>query len=151
MGRKSKPNIVKLLENNPGGRPLPEEIKLEGEAGSAPEWFNEDQREAWDDITAAAPPDLLKAADRNLLVIYCQAVGEHKEASLRLEAEGYIVEAVRGGTKRNDWVAVKNRAAEIMLKAGSEMGFTPASRSKVVSQGKGKTNRFKTNGRRSGT
>jgi P27 family predicted phage terminase small subunit len=148
-GRKTKPNALKLIENNPGGRPLPDEIEIEGAIGEPPEWFEQDETDAWNDVVEAAPPGLLTAVDANLLTIYSQAVAEYKEASLRLKKEGYIVEASRGAMKRNDWVLVKNKAAELMLKAGSEMGFTPASRSKVsTGNGKGKSNKFGSNGKK---
>lgn len=149
-GRKPKPNVLKVINNNPGGRPLPEELEIEGELGGAPDWFSEEELLAWNNILEAAPPGLLTSVDHNLLVIYCQACAEHKEASLMLKSEGYVVESLTGAKKKNEWVVVKNRAAEIMLKTGSEMGFTPASRSKVsASGGSKKGNKFSGNGKRS--
>jgi P27 family predicted phage terminase small subunit len=148
-GRKPKPNTLKLIEGNLGGRPLPEELECDIEIGDPPDWFNEEELAAWNHVIEVAPPNLLKGIDWNLIVLYCEAVAEHKEASLRLKREGYIVDASRGGTKRNDWHVVKNGAAEKIIKIGSEIGFSPASRSKVVPQGGKKGNKFGNNGKRS--
>lgn len=147
-GRKNIPSLVHELRGNPGGRPIPKQIEVHGDIEDAPEWFNEEQLKAWNHVIKNAPPSLLKLCDESTLIAHCCAVAAHKEATLMLGREGYVQETLTGATKRNEWFHVQSKAAEQILKTSSEMGFTPASRSKVsASQAKSK-NKFSENGNR---
>lgn len=148
QGRKPKPNVIKLLENNPGGRPLPEELEVEGDIGDMPSWFNEFQAEAWRHVMENAPPGLLKSVDMSLMVVHCVAAGQLKESTLMLEREGMIEYTIKGESKRNNWQLIQSKAMEITLKTASEMGFTPASRQKVTIGTKKPENKFSGNGKR---
>lgn len=145
-----KPAIVKLLENNPGGRPIEEEVEAVGDLSEMPEWFDDEQKLVWDYTMKHAPKGVLKFIDQSAMVAYCVAVATHKEATLRLGREGFVETSARETTKRSEWFHIQAKAAEQMLKYAAEMGFTPASRSKVFA-GSGqdkKANEFANNGRR---
>lgn len=148
QGRKNTPTLVTELRGNPGKRPLPEEIYVERNIGDAPAWFNSEQLAAWNHIIDNAPEGLIKFIDESTLIAHCCAVAQHKEATLMIGREGAVVEASQGGTKKSDWFNVQAKCVEQIIKTSSEMGLTPASRSKVAAS-KGKSaNKFSGNGKR---
>ncbi len=83
------------------------EPKPDGPIGDAPAWMAEDEAEVWREIVSEAPPGVLTNADRGLLGIM---------ATLR----------VLLCTRQAD---AKDKA--LLLRCYTELGMTPASRSKV--------------------
>jgi len=131
-GRKPKPTHLKLLEGNPGRRPLnhAEPVPV-GDLHSAPEWLTDSQKEGWAYAIASAPAGLLKRIDRTLLTIWVVAEDLHREASEAITKGGAIITTRNGEVAQNPYMAVMNRQVPVMLKAASELGFTPASRSRI--------------------
>lgn len=131
-GRKPKPTHLKLLEGNPGRRPLnhAEPVPV-GDLSEPPEWLNDSQKEGWAYAIASAPPGLLKRIDRTLLTIWVVAEDLHREASEAVTIGGAIITTRNGEVAQNPYMTVMNRQVPVMLKAASELGFTPASRSRI--------------------
>lgn len=132
-GRKPKPTHLKVLAGNPGRRPLNKsEPKPEGDLFDAPEWMTESQRAGWAYAIANAPGGLLKMLDRSTLTIWVVAEDLHRQASEAVAKLGILIKSpVKGEPMQNPYVAVLNKQAAIMLKASAELGFTPASRSRI--------------------
>ena len=148
-GQKRKPAALHALKNFPGGsRPIPEEVEAVGDLESCPDWFDAERREVWEHSIAHAPKGVLKIIDRNTLAIYCHAVATHKAAVLALAEEGMVKVAPSGYEQPSPWIAIMNTQAKTILQAGAEMGFTPASRSKVSAGPVKKSNAFASNGKR---
>lgn len=138
-GRKPKPTHLKLLEGNPGRRPLnhAEPVPI-GDLHSAPEWLTDSQKEGWAYAIASAPAGLLKRIDRTLLTIWVVAEDLHREASEAITKGGAIITTRNGEVAQNPYMVVMNRQVPVMLKAASELGFTPASRSRIHLSSAGK-------------
>ena len=86
-----------------------------------------------------APAGLLKLVDESSLLVYVTAKATHRAAAEKLAQEELTVLSLNGGIMQNPLITVMNRQAEIMLKAAAQMGFSPASRTKVsVETGKEK-------------
>jgi P27 family predicted phage terminase small subunit len=78
-----------------------------------------------------APPGLLTGTDREVLAIWCVACVEHARAAQEVRNLGQVVKTKDGNAIQKPYLPIVNRQALIMLKAGSEMGFSPAARASL--------------------
>jgi len=126
------PTALKKLHGNPGNHPLPKnEPEGVGDLWAPPEWFDDEQRAQWHYALEYAPPGLLTGTDREALVIWCVACVEHARAVVEVRRSGQIVKTKDGNVIQNPYLGVVNRQAMIMLKAGGELGFSPAARASL--------------------
>lgn len=128
---KFQPTSLKELHGNPRKQRLPtpeEEPQGVGVLWAPPQWFNEDQRDQWHYAIENAPPGLLTGTDREVLAIWCVASVEHAKAAQEVVKLGQVVKTKDGNAIQNPFLPIVNRQALIMLRAGGEMGFSPASR-----------------------
>jgi phage terminase small subunit len=72
-------------------------------------------------------------------VIWCVAAVNHALAAQEVRKLGQIVKTKDGNAIQNPYLPIVNRQALIMLRAGAEMGFSPASRAALgrAAQGEG--------------
>jgi P27 family predicted phage terminase small subunit len=98
----------------------------------APAYFSDAQRVVWDYAIAHAPAGLLKLLDTSVLEIWVVACVFHREAVQRVGASGQVIKTQAGYPITSPYLSNANKQAQIMLKAASEMGFTPASRTRIV-------------------
>jgi P27 family predicted phage terminase small subunit len=75
---------------------------------------------------------ILTALDRAALAAYCNAYGLWAEAIGAIQKYGTMVKSPSGYPIQSPYVSIANRQAEIMMRIASEFGFTPASRSRIV-------------------
>lgn len=132
-GRKPKPTWLKVISGNPGKRPInAQEPLAKGDLTEPPEWMTESQREVWRAAIANAPAGLLKGIDESVFSVWVVAKDLHREASQKIAEYGAVIKSpVTETPMQSPYVGVLNRQAQIMLKASSEMGFTPSARSRV--------------------
>ena len=142
-GPRPKPTLLKLIAGNPGRRPLnAREPVPPTHLRAPPKWFSDQQRESWEYVLEHAPHGLLKGLDRSTLVGFVVAENLHREAAEHVAAEGVVLKGlpretkggkvIEGGLYQSPWMAVLNRQALIMMKAAAELGFSPASRSRIT-------------------
>lgn len=149
-GRKPTPTHLKILSGNPGHRPLNAEEPIPpGDLYSPPEWLTDQQRVDWRYAIDSAPKGLLRNLDRDLLAGWIAAADLHRQAIEDINREGRYI-TVGGGeetTTKKDGstrtvkkpgqrqqhpaVSIKNKQFELMMRAASELGFTPTSRSRI--------------------
>lgn len=132
-GRKPKPTWLKVVGGNPGRRPLNDAEPIpQGDLVDAPTWMTESQQTGWRYAIEHAPLGLLKRLDRSVLAVWVVAQDLHQDAAEKVARYGAVIKApVTGVPIQSPYVAVLNKQAAIMMKAASEMGFTPSSRSRV--------------------
>jgi P27 family predicted phage terminase small subunit len=132
-GRRPKPTQLKELEGNPGKRPLNKrELKPKGDLYAAPAWMSDTQREGWAYAITHAPYGLLKQLDRSILAIWVVAEDLHREAAEKVTQFGLLTKSPNAGLPlQSPYLAILNKQAQIMLKAGAELGFSPSSRTRV--------------------
>jgi P27 family predicted phage terminase small subunit len=132
-GRKPKPTWLKLVTGNPGHRPINDsEPQLAGDLPEAPpaELQTDAQRAIWTRVLTDAP--YLRSADRDILVAYCVAVALYAEAVQKVQQFGVLIKAPSTGTPMNSpYYTMLNKQARVIKELGSEMGLSPASRSRV--------------------
>ena len=132
-GRKPKPTALKRLEGNPGKRPLNRKEPVpEGDLFAAPQWLSPSQADGWAYAITNAPHGLLKQLDRSTLAIWVVAEDLHREAAEKIATYGLLTKSPNAGLPlQSPYLAILNKQAQIMLKAGSELGFSPSSRTRV--------------------
>ena len=147
-GRKPKPTSLKLISMSHNirkdscGEPRPE-----GELCAPPEDLSEKQKVLWQHAIEHAPRGLLRHLDAQMLAIWVIAADMHHEAMLQVQKYGMVVKSpTQGIPVQSPYLPIINRQAEIMLRAASELGFSPTSRSRITLTDAGKKeNRFSNN------
>lgn len=138
-GPARKPTALKLLAGNPGCRKLNDrEPAPEIGAPSCPSWLDKEAKAEWKRATAQLlAMKVLTFADRAILAAYCLAWSELKAATQTLAAEGRYFTTEKGYVGQHPAVAVAKSAREQVRKLGAELGFSPASRTRIhVNRGK---------------
>jgi P27 family predicted phage terminase small subunit len=131
-GRKPKPTHLKLVGGNAGKRALPKnEPKPTGNLKEPPNWLTDSQQVLWDYAISSAPQGLLKRLDQSVLVSWVVAADLHRQAAEKLNGGAMLIKTPNGMPVQSPYLAIVNKQAAIMIKAASEMGFTPSSRSRV--------------------
>lgn len=135
MGRPAKPTALRLIEGNPGKRPLPKGEPVPPSVPVVkPPWLTDLASAEWDRVA----PQLIKMhlltdVDVMALAGYCEAVSRFMLATKALDEFGALVPAVR-----EDGSFVKNPAAQLARDAladikalSQEFGMTPSSRGRI--------------------
>lgn len=150
-GRPRKPTVLKLLEGNPGGRPLPdaEPVVATPVDKAAPSELTPSQKEHWDYVMEHSPDGLIRSLDRDYLLTWVEAVDAIRVCEAHIRAEGIIIKIAtdvrevrrpdgtvvitRVGDRwcYNPWADARDKAFQRMVKAASELGFSPTSRTRI--------------------
>jgi P27 family predicted phage terminase small subunit len=133
-GRKPKPTYLKVLDGNPGKRPLNdrEPVPTQG-VPPRPEWLDEEARTEWERIVPElAAMGLMARADRAALAAYCTAWSRWVAAEAQVRKYGTIVKSPeKGFPMKSPYLCVADQALETMRKLMVEFGLTPSSRSRI--------------------
>lgn len=95
-----KPNKLKLVEGNPGKRPIKKQPKLEIKNLKCPIWLNKEAKKEWKRVfTLLEKLGLISDIDMTIFAMYCQNYARWKQAEMELNEEklkvmgrtGYIV------------------------------------------------------------
>jgi P27 family predicted phage terminase small subunit len=110
------------------------ELKTPGGLAEPPAWFGPEQREAWSYALANAPRDVLRKIDRALLTAFIMAEDSHRKASMDVLERGVMIRSQKRNLMvNNPQMIIMNRQFELMLRAATELGFTPVSRARMES------------------
>jgi P27 family predicted phage terminase small subunit len=80
---------------------------------------------------------VLTLADRAALAAYCQAYARWVEAEERLQETPMLLKTPSGYAQQSPWLTIANKQLELMARYMSELGLTPAARSRVAVSGNG--------------
>jgi P27 family predicted phage terminase small subunit len=140
---KRKPTKLKILEGNPGKRPLnknePEPIEANVRELDPPEWMLEEAKKEW----ARIVPELLRLSlftkiDRTALVGYCQSWARYIEAEEFLSNNATTFETDKGYIAQVPQVSIAQKYLKLCHTFMTEFGFTPSSRGNInLSPGSG--------------
>lgn len=75
---------------------------------------------------------ILTLADRAALAAYCQAYARWVEAEERLKETPALLKTPSGYVQQSPWLTVANKQMELMARFMSELGLTPAARTRVA-------------------
>jgi P27 family predicted phage terminase small subunit len=132
-GPKPTPTYLKMLRGNPGKRALNNNEPMpEGDLTAPPDWMTETQKAGWNYAIEHAPTGLLKKLDRSVLAVWVAAEDLHRRASEQVDKFGILTKAPNTGLPiQSPYLPVVNKQAQIILKAAEQLGFTPASRTRI--------------------
>ena len=133
-GRKPKPTKLKILEGNPGKRPLNKnEPNPTPVAPNIPSWLHREAKREWRRIAPELERiKILTRIDRAVFTIYCDSWAEFWEMNNFLKKEGsYTYETPAGHVLLLPHVGIRNTAKNMILKTCAEFGMTPSSRSRL--------------------
>lgn len=150
-GRKPKPTVLHELhgtKNVTRHRNRASEPKAEGDIGiEPPDWLNAEQQAGWQYALKHAPKGVIKQIDRGILLIWVEAEHRHRTALTmqnKLDADNKLPLLFRtkdGPPGVSPYVAILVKAALVMMKAASELGFTPSSRPRLAADPPGDNQR----------
>lgn len=132
-GRKPVPTYLKVLEGNPGKRPINKKEPLPKlNIPPCPAHLSQSAKAEWKRITQRLLKlKVISDLDKAALAGYCHYYGELSGLTKDVRAEGYTVTTDKGNIVQNPKVGALNTAYNMMLKFGVEFGLTPSSRSRL--------------------
>ena len=133
-GRKPKPTAMKVLEGNPGGRPLNKnEPKPDKKAPRCPAWLEEEAKKEWKRMGKTLEQlGLLTEMDMAAFAGYCQAYARWKEAEEFISQHGTMIRTPNGYLQQVPQVSIAQTYLKIMNKFCEQFGLTPSARSRIV-------------------
>ncbi|MBG1252189.1 phage terminase small subunit P27 family [Burkholderia pseudomallei] len=135
-GRKPLPATVKKLKGTlQKCRVNPHEPRPTRQLGEPPDYMSDAAKEAWRYAVENAPLGLLSSLDAAVLERWANCAGLYREALAKINragVAGMIIKTPSGILRRSPLMDVIRDLALEMKGYESEMGFTPASRSRVT-------------------
>ncbi len=133
VGRKPKPTRLKVLAGNPGKRPLPKrEPKPPPSMPTPPLHLAGSARREWRRIARILHAcGLLTAVDRAALGMYCAAYGRWADAERKVQDLGVVILSPNKFPIHSPFLAVANKAMDQMIRLLSELGLSPAARTRI--------------------
>lgn len=138
-GRKNKPTNLRVLEGNPGKRPLPkdEPKPLDTSKPNPPSHLDKYGLEEWNRVCDGLHAmGVLFSIDMAILAAYCVSYSRWKQAEEELgkirkrgsKLKALIQKTHHGNMIPHPLVGVSNTAARDVLRYAAQLGITPAAR-----------------------
>lgn len=139
-GRKPKPTALKILEGNPGKRPLNENEPIPPKGiVKCPSWLEPEAKKEWKRLAPSLEAmGVLTQVDLTAFAGYCQAYARWREAEEFLTQHGSIFKTPSGYVQQVPQVSIAQQNLKIMQSFCSEFGLTPATRARIIAAGGGK-------------
>jgi P27 family predicted phage terminase small subunit len=134
-GRKPKPARLKLIDGNPGKRPIGREPQPPASQPTCPAHLSPTAKAEWKRLAPMLNQiGVLTQADRAVLAAYCQAYGRWVEAERRLKETPPLLKTPSGYAQQSPWLSIANKQIELMVRLMAELGLTPSARSRLAVQ-----------------
>lgn len=138
-GPPPKPTRLKVITGNPGHRPMNANEPQPTGIPDCPDHLDGAAKAEWSRISEElASIGLLTSVDRAALAAYCQAYSRWQDAEHGIAKHGLVVSVGRKDDPKKSpypipspYVAIANKALELMHKFLCEFGMTPASRTRI--------------------
>ena len=133
-GRKPIPTAIKVLEGNPGKRPLnTKEPKPKSKAPKCPSWLETEAKKEWRRVAKQLEQlGILTEVDMAAFSGYCQAYARWKEAEEFISKHGTIVKTPSGYWQQVPQISIASNYLKIMSRFCEQFGLTPSARSRIV-------------------
>jgi P27 family predicted phage terminase small subunit len=137
-GRKPKPVELKIIEGNPGKRPLNLDAPAPKQAVPAcPSFLSPEGKKEWRRVSKELlSVGLLTIVDRAALAGYCQAYSRWKEAEEAIQEHGLTYEYTNKNGSTNvvarPEVSIARECLMLIKAFCAEFGLTPSSRSRLT-------------------
>lgn len=132
-GPAPKPTALKVLEGNPGHRPINRtEPKPRPVAPRCPSWLDAEAKREWRRIAPSLERiGLLTEIDGAALAGYCQSYARWRQCQHVLAKEGLTFKTESGYTAARPEVAIGNRALIEIRAFCAQFGMTPSARARM--------------------
>ena len=132
-GRRPIPTSLKVMNGNPGKRPLNEnEPQPKTERPSCPPELSKLARKEWKRILPMLEElRIVAQIDRSALAAYCQSFARWIEAEEKITETSLVIKTKSGNVIENPYYSIAKRERELMHKFLVEFGMTPAARSRI--------------------
>ncbi|HIF50431.1 MAG TPA: phage terminase small subunit P27 family [Thiotrichaceae bacterium] len=133
MGRKAKPTKLKLLQGNPGKRPINEsEPNANPASVRSPTWLSDGARKCWDmNAATMIGAGVLTKLDADMFSAYCESFSLWQRAHEQLEGSSLIHENESGYKQQNGLIGIINKSQDQLVKLAREFGMTPSARTNI--------------------
>lgn len=142
-GPAPKPTALKVLQGNPGRRPLTQnEPKPRVQRLRCPLWLDPEAQQEWRRLSPELRRlGLLTFVDLAVFAAYCQAYSRWRQAERALSEHGLVMEI--GGKEDEEGkrtgaylqqrpeVSIAQKYHQLMVAAGAKLGLDPSSRSRI--------------------
>lgn len=130
-GPSPKATNLKILEGNPGKRPLNLNEPQPDVGAVCPDWLSESASLEWKRLAPILENcNILTVADADTLAAYCDSLVNYKRITKKIETAPLIEETNRG-TRVNPLLAAQKNYADLMIKFGTKLGLSPSDRSSI--------------------
>ena len=133
-GRKPKPTAIRRRTGNPGKRGYnhAEPVPPEG-VPTCPGHLSPVAQEEWDRLARTLHDmGVFTTVDRAALAAYCQCYARWVEAEERLRVTPTLFKTPSGYVQQSPWLGIANKQLELMGRYMTELGLTPAARSRIA-------------------
>ena len=132
-GKIPKPTAVKVLEGNPGRRPLNvNEPKPKAIVPRCPSWLDDEAKREWERMSNRLDSlGLLTEVDGSAFAGYCQSYSRWKQAEEFVTKHGFVIKTPSGYLQQIPHVAIAQTYLKCMQKFCEEFGMTPSARSRL--------------------
>ena len=135
MSNRPKPTGLRILQGNPGRRPLNQnepEPKAPTKVPSPPRFLGSEAKAEWRRVVKKLlDVGLYTELDRSALAAYCVCWDTWRQANKSLDENGLTVCAPTGHLRKSPYLAIADRALVQMRAFFIEFGMTPAARSRL--------------------
>jgi P27 family predicted phage terminase small subunit len=130
------PTALKVVMGNPGKRALNQlEPKPRLAIPTCPAHLQPSAKAEWKRLARQLHQlGVVTELDRSVIAAYCQAYGRWVEAERKLKETPPLLKTPAGYVQPSPWLAISNKSVELMHKFDTELGLSPASRSRVTTK-----------------
>ena len=134
MAGKKKPVELKILRmtGKQAEKLVAKRTPTPGPIAEPPEWLTAEQKDEWKYTLENAPREILRKIDKAVLAGFIVAEDTHRKASIAMAQSQLLVKSPKQELPmQNPYLAIVNRQCVLMIRAASELGFTPCSRARI--------------------
>lgn len=138
-GRKATPTPLKVLRmtSRKAEKLMNRQIPTPGNLIDPPEQLSPEQKLEWAYAIENAPKNVLKKIDKSILAGFIISADVYRVAAMELSRMKLLVKTpTQQLPMQNPYLPIMNRQFMLMMRAASELGFTPASRARIESSQK---------------
>jgi P27 family predicted phage terminase small subunit len=133
-GPKPVPTALRRAQGNPGKRAYnhDEPVAPKG-LPTCPGHLSKAAQDEWDRLAQVLHEmGVVTLVDRAALAAYCQCYGRWVEAEEKLQSTPMLLKTATGYVQQSPWLSISNKQLELMGRYMTELGLTPAARSRIV-------------------
>ena len=136
MSNPPKPTALRIIQGNPGKRPLPEnepQPTVKDKPPTPPRHLPAAAKKHWRAIAKHLhQAGVLTVMDEDALATYCNAYAQWVDANQQIQTEGMIIKSELGIQSLSPYLKISNEAFKQMAIMLREFGMTPSSRTRVT-------------------